>query len=63
MTPERGSRSLADRDGFIVVYGKGLPDRPSPREVPAVPEGGFLQGCLLRQSDEDPAGLSIFGAR
>jgi polyhydroxybutyrate depolymerase len=44
--------SLADRDGFIVVYGNGLPDRPNARESPAVPEGGFLQGCLLPHADE-----------
>jgi polyhydroxybutyrate depolymerase len=44
--------SLADRDGFIVVYGNGLPDLPSARESPAVPEGGFLQGCFLPHSGE-----------
>lgn len=44
--------SLADRDGFIVVYGNGLPDRPAPRENPVVPEGGFLQGCFLQHAEE-----------
>ncbi len=44
--------SLADRDGFVVVYGNGLPDLPSPRESPAVPEGGFLQGCFLPHAEE-----------
>lgn len=44
--------SLADRDGFVVVYGNGLPDPPSPREHAAVPQGGFLQGCFLPHADE-----------
>jgi len=39
--------TLADRDGFVVVYGNGLPDPPRTREPPPVPQGGFLQGCLL----------------
>jgi polyhydroxybutyrate depolymerase len=43
---------LADRDGFVVIYGNGLPDPPSPRERAAVPEGGFLQGCFLPHADE-----------
>jgi len=38
--------TLADRDGFIVVYGNGLPTPPSPREHVSVPKGGFLSGCL-----------------
>jgi polyhydroxybutyrate depolymerase len=37
---------LADRDGFIVVYGNGLPNPPPSGEKPAMREGGFLQGCL-----------------
>jgi polyhydroxybutyrate depolymerase len=44
--------TLADSDGFVVVYGNGLPDRPSPREPPADPKGGFLQGCLLPHEGE-----------
>jgi polyhydroxybutyrate depolymerase len=44
--------SLADRDGFVVVYGNGLPDPPSPEERPSVPEGGFLQGCFLPHAGE-----------
>jgi polyhydroxybutyrate depolymerase len=44
--------SLADRDGFVVVYGNGLPDPPSPRERASVPRGGFLQGCFLPHADE-----------
>ena len=38
--------ALADRDGFVVVYGNGLPHPPDARERPAMPKGGFLQGCL-----------------
>jgi polyhydroxybutyrate depolymerase len=37
---------LADRDGFIVVYGNGLPKPPTASEKVAMPEGGFLQGCF-----------------
>ncbi len=43
---------LADRDRFVVVYGNGLPDLPSPNERPAVPKVGFLQGCFLPHADE-----------
>jgi len=43
---------LADRDGFIVVYGNGLPNRPSTGEAPSMPEGGFLQGCLAAHAGE-----------
>ncbi len=51
---------LADRDGFIVVYGNGLPDPPSPEERAAVPKGGFLQGCFLPQAGE---GIDVTYAR
>jgi len=44
--------ALADRDGFVVVYGNGLPTPPTPREDASVPQGGFLSGCLARHSDE-----------
>jgi polyhydroxybutyrate depolymerase len=44
--------ALADRDGFIVVYGNGLPNPPSPREHVAVPKGGFLSGCLSAHDGE-----------
>jgi len=44
--------TLADRDGFVVVYGNGLPDPPSPREKVAVPKGGFLSGCLAPHAGE-----------
>jgi polyhydroxybutyrate depolymerase len=43
---------LADRDGFVVVYGNGLPNAPSAREKPAMPEGGFLRGCLADHAGE-----------
>jgi len=44
--------ALADRDGFVVVYGNGLPNAPSAREKPSVPKGGFLQGCLAGHAGE-----------
>ena len=44
--------SLADRDGFIVVYGNGLPLAPSAEEKPTVPHGGFLQGCFAEHAGE-----------
>lgn len=43
---------LADRDGFIVVYGNGLPNPPPSGEKPSMPEGGFLQGCLAAHAGE-----------
>jgi polyhydroxybutyrate depolymerase len=43
---------LADRDGFIVVYGNGLPNAPSSIEKVSMPEGGFLQGCLAEHAGE-----------
>lgn len=44
--------TLADRDGFIVVYGNGLPNPPSAREHASTPNGGYLSGCLARHGDE-----------
>ena len=44
--------TLADRDGFIVVYGNGLPNPPDARERPSMPKGGFLQGCLADHAGE-----------
>jgi polyhydroxybutyrate depolymerase len=44
--------TLADRDAFVVVYGNGLPDLPSPSERQEVPEGGFFQGCFLAHGGE-----------
>jgi polyhydroxybutyrate depolymerase len=44
--------SLADRDGFVVVYGNGLPNPPSSGEAPSVPKGGFLQGCFAAHAGE-----------
>jgi polyhydroxybutyrate depolymerase len=43
---------LADRDGFIVVYGNGLPNAPRAGEKPSMPEGGFLQGCFAEHAGE-----------
>jgi polyhydroxybutyrate depolymerase len=44
--------TLADRDGFIVVYGNGLPNPPNAHERVSVPKGGFLSGCLARHGGE-----------
>src|SRR4051812_24822337 len=44
--------ALADRDGFVVVYGNGLPHPPDARERVAVPQGGFLRGCLAEHAGE-----------
>jgi polyhydroxybutyrate depolymerase len=44
--------SLADRDGFIVVYGNGLSNPPDSGEKPTVPKGGFLQGCFVEHAGE-----------
>ena len=44
--------TLADRDGFIVVYGNGLPNPPNAREHASMPKGGFLQGCLADHAGE-----------
>ena len=44
--------TLADRDGFIVVYGNGLPNPPSAREKVSMPKGGFLQGCFAAHAGE-----------
>jgi len=44
--------TLADRDGFVVVYGNGLPNPPTKREHASVPKGGFLSGCLAAHSGE-----------
>jgi polyhydroxybutyrate depolymerase len=44
--------TLADRDGFIVVYGNGADKPPSPQDKPAMPKGGFLEGCFAEHADE-----------
>ena len=44
--------ALADRDGFIVVYGNGLPNPPNAREHASMPKGGFLQGCFAEHTGE-----------
>jgi poly(3-hydroxybutyrate) depolymerase len=43
---------LADRDSFVVVYGNGLSFPPNRQEKPAMPKGGFLQGCLAEHAGE-----------
>lgn len=43
---------LAERDGFIVVYGNGLPSSPGHEENQAIPKGGFLQGCFAEHASE-----------
>lgn len=43
---------LADRDGFVVVYGNGLPDAFWPGDKPSVPKGGFLPGCWAGHAGE-----------
>jgi len=44
--------SLADRDGFVVVYGNGLPDADAGNEKMVLPHAGFLQGCLAEHAGE-----------
>jgi polyhydroxybutyrate depolymerase len=44
--------ALADRDGFVVVYGNGLPDPDPTHEKLTAPQGGFLRGCLEPHADE-----------
>jgi polyhydroxybutyrate depolymerase len=51
---------LADRDGFVVVYGNGLPNLPpGVTEKPTIPKGGFLQGCFAAHAGEGPEGEQI----
>ena len=44
--------TLADRDGFVVVYGNGADRATFMPEAPAQPEGGFLDGCFGVRSGE-----------
>lgn len=44
--------TLADRDGFVVVYGNGLPTPFWPGDKPSVPKGGFLPGCWAPHAGE-----------
>jgi polyhydroxybutyrate depolymerase len=44
--------TLADRDGFVVVYGNGLPNPPNAHEHASVAKGGFLSGCLSPHTGE-----------
>jgi poly(3-hydroxybutyrate) depolymerase len=44
--------ALADRDGFVVVYGNGLPTPFWPGDRPSMPKGGFLPGCWAPHEGE-----------
>lgn len=44
---------LADRDGFVVVYGNGVERSTITRERPIVPDGGFFDGCFATRSGEN----------
>jgi len=44
--------TLADRDGFVVVYGNGLPNPVWPGDKPTSPKGGFLPGCWAPHAGE-----------
>ncbi len=48
--------ALADRDGFVVVYGNGLPQSPWPNQKPTVPEGGYVRSC---ESAHDGEGIDV----
>jgi len=43
---------LADRDGFIVVYGNGLPTGAHSGDDAPMPKGGFLPGCWAAHTGE-----------
>lgn len=43
---------LADRDGFIVVYGNGLPTAAHSGNEPPMRKGGFLPACWADHADE-----------
>jgi len=45
--------SLADRDGFVVVYGNGVDRTTFLREEPSQPNGGYLDGCFATRSGEN----------
>ena len=44
--------ALADRDGFIVVYGNGLPTAGHSGNEPPMRKGGFLAGCWAEHTGE-----------
>ncbi len=44
--------TLADRAGFVVVYGNGLPDPDERLQKMVAPKGGFLRGCLAPHAGE-----------
>lgn len=43
---------LADRDGFIVVYGNGVPEAHSSDGQKPMPKGGFLPACRVSHAGE-----------
>jgi len=43
---------LADRDGFVVVYGNGLPTAAHSGNDAPMPKGGFLPGCWADHTGE-----------
>lgn len=43
---------LADRDGFIVVYGNGVPEAHSSDGQVPMPKGGFLPACMADHAGE-----------
>jgi polyhydroxybutyrate depolymerase len=43
---------LADRDGFIVVYGNGVAEAHSSDGQVPMPKGGFLPGCFVEHAGE-----------
>jgi hypothetical protein len=44
--------ALADRDGFIVVYGNGVPEAHASDGQVATAQGGFLPACLVQHEGE-----------
>ncbi len=48
----RRFEELADQEGFIVVYGNGVPEARSPEAPTPMAKGGFFPGCLLEHDGE-----------
>ena len=44
--------TLADRDGFVVVYANGLPFGPRLGQFPTPPQAGSFDACFARHADE-----------
>src|SRR5688572_28081860 len=47
---------LADRDGFVVVYGNGVPEARHPGAEAPMAKGGFLPGCRM---DHEGEGIDV----